>query len=92
MWSTPEGGDIALKEAASVSSDWLKRSVNDGARSGSVTVDGRTWERYAVKGRAQLSSVLRGAGEEATLVATGVVPEATLTSFVDALQPVAPAS
>lgn len=92
VWSTPEGGDIALKEAASVSSGWLQRSVNDGARSGSVTVDGRTWERYAVKDRAQLSYVLRGAGDETTLVATGVVPEATLRSFVDALQPVAPAS
>lgn len=92
VWSTPAGRDIALKEAASVTSGWLGRSVNNGVRAGSVTVDGRTWERYAATDRGQVSYVLRGAGNDVTLVATGVVPEDELKTLVGALELVQPAS
>ena len=93
VWSTPGGGDIALKQAAAVTPGWLARSVNDGAVTGAVTIDGRTWERYAAKDRAQLSYVLRGEGSaQLTLVATGVVSDDELKALIGALEPVQPAS
>lgn len=92
VWSTPGGGDIALKEAAEPTPGWIAKSVNNGVRAGSVTVDGRTWERYAAESRGQVSYVLRGLGDGAlTLVATGTAPEDELKALVDSLEPVQPA-
>jgi hypothetical protein len=95
VWTTPSGGDIALKEAAGVTPGWVERSVNGGAAGGEVAIDGRTWQRYAAAERGQVSYVLRGAatgGKALTLVATGVVSDDELKALVAALDPVAPAS
>lgn len=93
VWTTPAGGDIALKQAAAVSPGWLTRSVNDGTATGTVTIEGRTWERYAARDREQVSYVLRGAGEQdLTLVATGVVSDDELMTLLAALDRVQPES
>jgi hypothetical protein len=104
VWSTPSGGDIALKEAADVTPGWIDRSVGGGVAAGEVTIDGRTWERYAVADRRQVSYLLRGsvegagdgsgaaAGKGVTMVATGTVPDAELEALLGALSPVEPAS
>jgi hypothetical protein len=93
VWETPTGGDIALKEATDVTDGWLARSVNDGARDGSVTVGGRTLERYVSRSGTQISYVERAAGSDATtLVVTGTTAEDELKAFVAALREVAPAS
>jgi hypothetical protein len=87
VWSTPSGGDIALKQATAVTPGWVAKSVNGGEQTGTVTVEGRAWERYAVKDRAQLSYVLRGASEkDLTLVVTGVVADDQLKALVGALE------
>ncbi|GAA6524363.1 DUF4245 domain-containing protein [Intrasporangium sp. DVR] len=92
VWETPEGGDIALKEASEATEGWVSRSVNDGTRDGSVTVAGRTFERYVARGGSQISYVERGAGaDETTLVASGAAAEEELRAFVAALRPVTPA-
>lgn len=89
VWETPEGGDIALKEATEVTEGWVDRSVNDGAREGSVTLGGRTFERYVARGGSQVSYVERSG--DTTLVATGTAVEAELKTFVAALREVTPA-
>jgi hypothetical protein len=92
VWETPDGGDIALKEAAEPSDAWLARSVNDGELAGSVTIGGRTFERYAARSGAQISYVERGTGaSDTTLVATGTASEDELKAFVAALRKVVPA-
>jgi hypothetical protein len=93
VWRTPEGGDIALKQAVAPSPGWVARSVNDGAATGTVSIEGRTWERYAAKDRGQVSYVLRGASpQDVTLVATGVVNDDELKALVAALERVQPGS
>ncbi len=93
VWRTPTGGDIALKQAATPSDAWLRRSVNDGERAGSATIGGRTFERYAARSGAQISYVERGAGPtDPTLVATSTAAEDELKAFVAALRTVPPAS
>ncbi|MGW5239470.1 DUF4245 domain-containing protein [Monashia sp. NPDC004114] len=91
VWTTPGGGDIALKQAVKVTDGWLKRSVNDGVPSGSANVGGRTFERYLSGSAGQVSYVVRGAGADGlTIVATTTAPEDELKAFVAALRPVSP--
>ncbi|HKX67056.1 MAG TPA: DUF4245 domain-containing protein [Intrasporangium sp.] len=93
VWETPAGGDIALKEATDVTDGWLARSVNDGARKGSVSVGARTFERYVSRSGTQVSYVEPAAGSDATtLVVTGTTAEDELRAFVAALREVSPAS
>ena len=93
VWETPAGGDIALKEATDVTDGWVARSVNDGARDGSVRVGDRTFERYVSRSGTQLSYVERAAGSDpTTLVVTGTTAEDELKAFVAALREVTPAS
>ncbi len=93
VWTTPGGGDIALKQAADVTPGWVARSVNDGSATGTVTIEGRAWERYAAQDRRQVSYVLRGAGpQDLTLVAPGVVPDGELEALLGALERVQPGS
>jgi hypothetical protein len=90
VWTTPSGGDIALKQAVKVTDGWLKRSVNDGVPSGSAHVSGRTLERYLTDA-GQVSYVVRGTGANGlTIVATTTAPEDELKAFVAALRPVPP--
>ena len=92
VWTTPSGGDIALKQAVKVTDGWLKRSVNDGVPSGSATVSGRPFERFVADDAGQVSYVVRGSGAKGlTIVATGTAPEDELKAFVAALRPVTPA-
>ena len=93
VWTTPSGGDIALKQAVSVPEGWLERSVNDGSRTGSAQISGRSFERYAAEDKGQISYVVRGVGAHGlTIVATGTAPEDELKAFVAALHPVTPAA
>jgi hypothetical protein len=92
VWTTPSGADIALKEAVNVTPGWITRSVNDGQRADYVTIGARTWERYVLKTKEQVSYVLRGAGHELTFAVTTTGPEHELKDFVGALQPVTPAT
>ncbi|MGO4596534.1 DUF4245 domain-containing protein [Terrabacter sp. 2RAF25] len=92
VWATPSGKDIALKQAVGVPDGWVRRSVNDGAPSGSVQVSGRAFERFVARDAGQIAYVARGAGAKGlTLVASGTAPEDELKSFVAALAPVSPA-
>ena len=93
VWETPAGGDIALKEATGVTDGWVARSVNDGQHDGSVSVGGRTFERYVSRSGTQISYVEHAAGSDATtLVVTGTTAEDELKTFVAALRGVTPAS
>jgi hypothetical protein len=93
VWHTPGGGDIALKEALDVSDAWVARSVNEGVREGSVSVAGRTFERYVARSGSQISYVERGTrSDDTTLVASGTATEDELKAFVAALREVTPAS
>lgn len=93
VWSTPGGGDIALKQAVAVTDGWVKRTVNEAPRSGSVQVSGRTFERYAADDGRQVSYLVRGEGDTGlTVAATGTASEDELKAFVAALKPVTPAS
>lgn len=93
VWETPAGGDIALKEATDVTDGWVARSVNDGARDGSVSVGARTFERYVSRSGTQVSYVERAAGSDpTTLVVTGTTAEDELKAFVAALRELTPAS
>jgi hypothetical protein len=92
VWSTPGGGTIALKEAVRATDEWVSRSVNDGDRSGTVRLSGRTFERYSADDGKQLSYVVRGAGSGGlTLVVSGTAAEDELKAFTAALRPVRPA-
>ena len=92
VWTTPSGKDIALKQAVRVTDGWVDRSVNDGARSGSVQVSGRSFERFVAEDAGQLAYLARGTGAGGlTLVASGTAPEDELKAFVAALAPVTPA-
>lgn len=88
VWHTPSGGDIAVKQAATVTPGWVKRSVNDGERAGSVALGGRTFERYAAQSGAQISYLVRGAGpRDLTIVVTGTAPEDEIKALTAALRP-----
>ena len=92
VWSTPGGADIALKQAAKATPGWLRRSVNDGAASGTLDVSGRTAERYVASAADQVAYVIRGSGSPGlTIVAAGTASEDELKTFVTALRRVAPA-
>ena len=92
-WETPAGGDIALKEATDATDGWVARSVNDGARDGSVNVGARTFERYVSRSGSQVSYVERASGSDATTLAvTGTTTEDELKAFVAALREVTPAT
>ena len=92
VWTTPSGADIALKQAVNATQGWVDRSVNDGEAAGTVTVSGRTFEKFVAGDKGQLAYVARGQGAKGlTLVASGTAPEDELKAFVAALAPVAPA-
>src|SRR3954466_3391101 len=89
VWTTPSGADIALKQAVGATPGWVARSVNDGQATGTVTVSGRTFEKFVAGDARQLSYVVRGQGPKGlTLVASGTAPEDELNAFVAALAPV----
>jgi hypothetical protein len=93
VWTTPSGADIALKQAVGATPGWVSRSVNDGKAAGTVTVSGRTLDRYVADGAGQLAYVVRGDGAKGlTVVASGTAPQDELTAFVAALAPVTPAA
>lgn len=93
VWTTPTGADIALKEAVGVTSGWVKRSVNDGVRSGQVQLGSRTWERYVVDDRGEVAYLLKGSGEQdLTIAAVTTGSEDELKTFVAALKRVKPSS
>jgi hypothetical protein len=93
VWTTPSGADIALKQAAGATQGWVARSVDDGAAAGTVTVSGRTFERFVASDKGQLAYVAKGEGAKGlTLVASGTAPEDELKAFVAALGPVTPAT
>ncbi|MGO4603244.1 DUF4245 domain-containing protein [Terrabacter sp. 2YAF2] len=92
VWSTPSGADIALKQAVGATQGWVGRSVDDGAAAGTVTVSGRTFEKFVASDKGQLAYVAKGQGAKGlTLVASGTAPEDELKAFVAALGPVKPA-
>ena len=93
VWTTPSGADIALKQAVGPTQGWVDRSVDDGAAAGTVTVSGRTFEKFVASDEGQLAYVVKGEGATGlTLVATGTAPEDELKAFVAALGPVTPAT
>ena len=93
VWTTPSGADIALKQAVGATQGWVDRSVDDGAAAGTVTVSGRTFERFVASDKGQLAYVAKGQGAKGlTLVASGTAPEDELKAFVAALAPVTPAT
>ena len=93
VWTTPSGADIALKQAVGATQGWVDRSVDDGEAAGTVTVSGRTFERFVASDEGQLAYVVRGEGSQGlTLVASGTAPEDELKAFVAALGPVTPAT
>lgn len=93
VWSTPSGADVALKEAVGATDLWLRRSVNNGIRSGDLTVAGRTFERYLSEDGKQISYVARASGAAGlTIAATTTGPEDELKSFIAALAKVTPAT
>ena len=92
VWTTPSGKDIALKQAAGATQGWVARSVDDGDAAGTVTVSGRTFEKFVANDAGQVAYVARGDGARGlTLVASGTAPEDELKAFVAALAPVTPA-
>ncbi|GAA2033630.1 hypothetical protein GCM10009740_25160 [Terrabacter terrae] len=93
VWTTPTGADIALKQAAGATQGWVSRSVNDGQATGTVTVSGRGFEKYAASSVNQIAYVAKGTGAKGvTVVASGTAPEDELKAFVAALAPVKPAA
>lgn len=93
VWSTPSGADVALKQAVGATDLWLRRSVNNGIRSGDLTVAGRTFERYLSEDGKQISYVARASGAAGlTIAATTTGPEDELKSFITALAKVTPAT
>ena len=59
---------------------------------GTVTVSGRTFEKFVASDKGQLAYVAKGQGAKGlTLVASGTAPEDELKAFVAALGPVKPA-
>jgi hypothetical protein len=93
VWTTPTGADIALKQAAGATQGWVSRSVNDGQATGTVTVSGRGYEKYAASSVNQIAYVAKGTGAKGvTVVASGTAPEDELKAFVAALAPVRPAT
>jgi hypothetical protein len=93
VWKTPSGGDIAFKQAAAPTDTWLSTSVTDNPAAGTVTVGGRSIERYAGGRTSQVSYLLRpSASGGLTLVATTNASEDELKAFVAALKPVTPSA
>ena len=93
VWKTPGGGDLSFKQAAAPTAGWLSTSVTDNPAAGTVTVGGRTVERYAGGRTSQVSYVMRPAASGGfTLVATTNASEDELKAFVAALKPVTPAA
>ena len=93
VWKTPAGGDLAFKQAVAPTDIWLATSVTDNPAAGTVTVGGRTLERYAGGRTSQVSYVARpSASGGLTLVATTNASEDELKTFVAALKPVTPSA
>ncbi|MEW1955680.1 DUF4245 domain-containing protein [Terrabacter sp. NPDC080008] len=93
VWTTPSGADIALKQAAGATPGWVNRSVNDGVAAGTVTVSGRSFEKFVASSVNQIAYVAKGSGPKGvTVVASGTAPEDELKAFVAALAPVKPAA
>ncbi len=91
VWKTPGGSDLAFKQAAAPTDTWLSTSVTDNPTTGTVSVGGRTAERYAGGRTSQVSYVVRPAASGGlTLVATTNGSEDELAAFVAALKPVTP--
>lgn len=88
---TPDGGYVALEQAAEVTPDWIAAQTNRAREDGEVSINGQTWTRYAVAAREQLSIRLpaEGAGGLTTLV-TGKAPIEDLTFFAERLEVVQP--
>lgn len=90
VWQVPHG-DISLKQATTVSDEWVARTVGDATRTGTTTVGSRTWERYPAEARGQVTYLLRGTGEgDLSIAATADTDEADLKTFVGALKVVPP--
>ena len=91
VWKTPAGGDLAFKQAAAPTDTWLSTSVADNPAAGTVSLAGRTVERYAGGRTSQVGYVVRPAASGGvTLVATTNASEDELAAFVAALEPVTP--
>jgi hypothetical protein len=92
VWKTPAGGDLAFKQAAAPTDGWLSTSVTDNPAAGTISLGGRTVERYAGGRTSQVSYVVRPAASGGlTLVATTNASEDELAAFVSSLEPVTPA-
>ena len=92
VWKTPAGGDLAFKQAAAPTDTWLSTSVTDNPGAGSLSVGGRTVERYAGGRPAQVSAGGRPAASGGIpLGATTTARPAPPATFVAALKPVTPA-
>lgn len=93
VWKTPTGGDLAFKQAAAPTDTWVSTSAAGNPAAGTVTVGGRTLERYAGGRTSQVSYVARpSASGGLTLVATTNASEDELKTFVAALKPVTPSA
>jgi hypothetical protein len=89
VWKTPAGGDLAFKQAAAPTDGWLSTSVTDNPAAGTISLGGRTVERYAGGRTSQVSYVVRPAASGGlTLVATTNASEDELAAFVSSLEPV----
>ncbi len=93
VWRTPSGGDLAFKQATAPTDTWVATSVTDNPAAGTVTVGGRSLERYAGGRTSQVSYLVRPtASGGLTLVATTDGGEDELKAFVAALRPVTPSA
>lgn len=88
LYETPEGGAVALNQAADATDAWVAQTVNRTEQTGERELDGAVWETYAREGSMpQRSLVDRGEDGEVTTVVTGDAPWELLETFVAALTP-----
>jgi len=93
VWRTPSGKDLSFKQATAPTDTWVATSVTDNPAAGTVSVGGRTLERYAGGRTSQVSYVVRPTATGGlTLVATTDGSEEELAAFVAALKPVTPSA
>ena len=85
---TPDGGAVAIRQAAEVDERWMAAATAEGARQGEEMLAGRQVERWWSVDKDRLSFVDRG-GEGAGLVTvvTGTAPEADIALVFTRLAP-----
>jgi len=91
---SPDGQYVSIDQAAvtGVTDSWISARTSNGQAEDTLSVAGRTWDKFSSRDSIQRSPMSKGSGaREVTTVLSGVAHYGQLAQFAEVLRPV-PAS